>query len=84
LHFRKQDNDQQQKFKGEEEMTQDFGTPVSPVEPPKKSNNTLLIVIIVLVVLCCCCAVVIGGGWWLWNNGDRFLGISQQTINLLV
>ena len=65
-------------------MTQDFGTPVSPIDQPKKSNSTLIIVIVVLVVLCCCCAVVAGAAYWAWNNGDQWLGISQQMINLLV
>ena len=49
-------------------MTDDFGTPVTPVAPPKKNNQTWLIVIIVLVVLCCCCALL--SGILAWNFGD--------------
>ena len=41
-------------------MSEDFGTPLTPMEEPKKkSNTTLTIVIVVLAILCCCCAVVL-------------------------
>jgi hypothetical protein len=52
-------------------MSEDFGSPVTPVEAPKKNNNVLITVIVVLVVLCCCCAVV--GGWGAWTFGDYFM-----------
>jgi hypothetical protein len=41
-------------------MSEDFGAPFTPMEPPKKtSNTTLTIVIVVLAILCCCCAFVL-------------------------
>jgi flagellar basal body-associated protein FliL len=57
-------------------MTDEFGTPVTPVAPPKKSSQTWLIVIIVLIVLCCCCALA--SGILAWNFGDavmQWLGV---------
>ncbi|MBN2147919.1 MAG: hypothetical protein JW726_11045 [Anaerolineales bacterium] len=49
-------------------MTDDFGTPITPVAEPKKKNTTLIIVIVVLlIILCCCCAA----GILAWNFGDQ-------------
>jgi len=41
-------------------MSEDFGTPITPMEEPKKkTNTTTIIIIVVLAILCCCCAVVL-------------------------
>ena len=53
-------------------MTDDFGTPITPIEsPPKRNNTPLITAIIVLVVLCCCCVIIAGG--LAWNFGDAVL-----------
>ncbi len=58
-------------------MTDDFGTPYTPIEaPPSRSNTPIIIAIVVLVVLCCCCTLVAGG--LAWSFGDivmRALGV---------
>jgi flagellar basal body-associated protein FliL len=51
-------------------MSEDFGTPLTPMEEPKKSNTTLIIVIVVLAILLCCCACVLLSYFYL---GDMFL-----------
>ena len=36
--------------------TQEYGTPIPPIEEPKSSGSKIwLIIVVVLVVLCCCC-----------------------------
>lgn len=55
-------------------MTDDFGTPITPLEPPKKKNTTLIIVIVILVVLLICCCLVAVLGKVLWDNGDEWFG----------
>ena len=66
-------------------MYQNYGTPIPPLEEaplePKKKNTWLIIAIVVLVVLCCCIAVVFGGGIILYNNGDKWLGISNILLS---
>jgi hypothetical protein len=51
-------------------MTDDFGTPITPVTEQKKRPTVWIIVIVViLLLLCCCCVAGILG----WNYGDQFL-----------
>jgi len=58
-------------------MSDDFGTPISPVEEPKKKNTTLIIIIVVaLIIVCCCCAASILA----WNFGDQILYQLQSII----
>lgn len=53
-------------------MTDDFGTPYTPVETPPKSRNNLVIgIIVVLVVLCCCC--FLSASILAWNFGDAVM-----------
>ncbi len=55
-------------------MTQDFGTPVTPInevppppaamppaQPPKSNSRTIWIIVAVVVVLLCCCCVIAAG-----------------------
>jgi hypothetical protein len=53
-------------------MTDEFGTPYTPVEtPPSRNNTPIIIAVVVLVVLCCCCVLVAGG--LAWSFGDSFM-----------
>ena len=58
-------------------MTDDFGTPITPVAEPKKKNTTLIIVIVVILVLLCCCCVA---GILAWNFGDQIIYQLQSAI----
>ena len=40
-------------------MSEDFGTPITPMQEPKKRNTTLIIVIVLLAILCACCAFIL-------------------------
>ena len=67
-------------------MSEDFGAPLTPMEPPrKKTNTTLTIVIVVLAILCCCCAFVLVFYFYL---GDILLKWLQDqgfiTLQLLL
>ena len=65
-------------------MSEDFGTPITPVVEDQKRSNTLIIVIavIVLVMLFCCCAIV-GAVWALWTYGDQWFNITVQVLQSL-
>ncbi|MGW8251234.1 MAG: hypothetical protein ACWGO1_11375 [Anaerolineales bacterium] len=53
-------------------MTDEFGTPMTPVQtPPSRNSTPIIIAVVVLVVLCCCC-VLIGGGL-AWTFGDAVM-----------
>lgn len=59
-------------------MTDDFGTPYTPVETPsgRKNSTPIIIAVVVLVVLCCCCVLIAGG--LAWSFGDavmQYLGV---------
>lgn len=67
-------------------MSEDFGTPITPMEEPrKKSNTTLIIVIVVLLILFCCCAFVLLFYFYL---GDILLNWLQDqgftTLRLIL
>lgn len=52
-------------------MTDTFGTPLTPAEPPKKSNTTVIIIVAVVafLLICCCCGLVS----ILWTYGDQIM-----------
>lgn len=53
-------------------MTDEFGTPYTPVETaPRRNNTPIIIAVVVLVVLCCCCVLV--GGGLAWTFGDAVM-----------
>jgi preprotein translocase subunit SecY len=61
-------------------MTQDFGTPVTPIQEippvtPKKNNRTIWIIVAVVVVLLCCCCIVVG------VVAAQNAGLIQNMIN---
>jgi hypothetical protein len=58
-------------------MTDDFGTPYTPVEAPSGRNSTpIIIAVVVLVVLCCCCVLFAGGLAWSFGDGlMNYLGV---------
>jgi hypothetical protein len=65
-------------------MSDDFGTPITPLEEPKKKNNTMLIIAIVVIVLLCCCCAAGGAIWYLYQNGDQIFGLTLQQAYLLL
>lgn len=57
-------------------MTDAFGTPLTPVDPPKKSNTTVIIVAVVVgVLLLCCCCMMISGAWVFGDAIMQELGV---------
>lgn len=58
-------------------MTEDFGTPITPVEQPKKNHTVLIIVIVVILVLFCCCCIA---GILAWNLGDQVIYQLQSMF----
>lgn len=64
-------------------MSEDFGTPITPMEEPKKNNTVLIIAIVVIVLLCCCCAIV-GAGYYLYINGDQIFNLNTSMIPVLL
>lgn len=64
-------------------MSEDFGTPIPPMDEPRSRNTTVIIIVVVaLIILCCCCAIV-AGGWYLWTYGDQIFGLTLQALQML-
>jgi hypothetical protein len=58
-------------------MTDDFGTPITPLSQPKKSNTVWIIVVVILLVLiiCCCLALALA-----WQFGDQLVIWLQSMM----
>ena len=68
-------------------MAEDFGETIvssEEEEGEKKDNRLWIIIAVVVIVLCCCCIAVGFGGYWLWENGDSYLDLSVNSLNLLL
>jgi hypothetical protein len=64
-------------------MSDEFVTPVPPIEEPAKNNNTILIIIVIaLLIFCCCCAIIAGSLSWVF--GDLFLDEFNIQLSLLL
>lgn len=58
-------------------MTDDFGTPITPITEPKKRNTTWVIVLVVILILLCCCCVALGLAW---QFGDQIIFQLQSML----
>ncbi len=64
-------------------MAQEFGTPISPMEPPKQNNNQRIIIIvavILVVLLLCCCCLVAGYFGLSAQMGSIFSDINSSLV----
>jgi len=57
-------------------MTDDFGTPITPVAEPKKNTTLIIVIVVVLILLCCCCVA----GILAWKFGDQILYQLQSLF----
>ncbi len=64
-------------------MSEDFGTPIPPIEEPKSRNTTVIIIAAVVLVMLCCCCAIIAGGWYLYLYGDQIFGLALQALPIL-
>jgi hypothetical protein len=65
--------------------TEDFGTPIPPIEEPKSQGSKIwIILVVVLVALCCCCVVSIAVTYfWLGDALMESLGVYLLAPALL-
>lgn len=67
-------------------MSEEFETPITPMQEPKKRNTTLIILIVILVLLCACCAFILLFYFYLgdllleWLDSQGFLTLRAMLV----
>ena len=62
-------------------MSEEFESPMPPVEEPPKRNTILVaMIIVVFVLLMCCCCTLMGSLWYLYTYGDEIFGLTSRVL----